>query len=177
MRCLLPEASRVWRLFLSGLAFVDACCTIHDQTKFIWEYRQIRANLHLFLARFSLYTGSLLLGCHSSRDPQKIPVVTDSSPYGRSRDYCSGRSSIRSGGSSGRRREMQGARGDAAARKARQVTTLKLIAEQDVLGSWRNHGDRDSLEHFHVVYGNRRSAYREGTRKEEQVNEAGCPKA
>jgi hypothetical protein len=30
----------------------------------------------------------------------------------------------------------------------RDLMMAKLIAEQDILGSWRNHGDRDSVHHF-----------------------------
>jgi hypothetical protein len=43
-----------------------------------------------------------------------------------------------------RRHQIEAARGN----PAQESMTVKLIAEQDVLGSWRYHGDSDSLEHF-----------------------------
>jgi hypothetical protein len=48
-----------------------------------------------------------------------------------------------------RRQEfVESTKGNSLPRRGPDLMMEKLIAEQDVLGSWRNHGNSDSLEHF-----------------------------
>lgn len=48
-----------------------------------------------------------------------------------------------------RRQEfVESTKGNSLPERGPNLMMEKLIAEQDVLGSWRNHGNSDSLEHF-----------------------------